>query len=204
MISYAITVCNEYKELDRLLELLTKKLSLTDEIVVLVDLTNTNEEVKKVLSKYEYSVRVHLDEFKKDFAEWKNKLKNLCYGEYIFFLDADEIPSETLLSNLHIVLNLNPDIDLIVVPRHNIVDGIPEHYIQKWNWNFDEQERINWPDYQTRICKNIPTIMWSGKVHERLVGYKLITNLPAEESWCLYHLKSFAKQLQQNELYSSL
>ena len=50
-ISYAITACNEYAELDRLLEQLLITIREEDEIVVQMDI-NATEEVKAVVSKY--------------------------------------------------------------------------------------------------------------------------------------------------------
>jgi hypothetical protein len=63
---------------------------------------------------------------------------------------------------------------------------------------------VNWPDYQFRICKNIPEISWEGKVHERLVGYKNVTPLPAEDVLALGHHKTIQKQEQQNNLYDTI
>ena len=36
-------------------------------------------------------------EFKNHFADWKNYLTLLCNGDYIFQIDADEIPNKLLL-----------------------------------------------------------------------------------------------------------
>ena len=48
-ISYAIPVCNEYKEIEYLLEYLTKHKRDQDEIVVQCDQGNTTPEVYRVL-----------------------------------------------------------------------------------------------------------------------------------------------------------
>ena len=48
-ISYAITVCNEHDELDRLLLVLVNIIRKEDEIVVQCDKDNTTPEVYKVL-----------------------------------------------------------------------------------------------------------------------------------------------------------
>ena len=50
-ISYAITVCNEDKELKRLLDFLIKNVREGDEIVVQCDKENTTIEVLRVLNK---------------------------------------------------------------------------------------------------------------------------------------------------------
>lgn len=63
---------------------------------------------------------------------------------------------------------------------------------------------INLPDYQMRICKNIPEIKWVNKVHERIEGAKIFTQLPAEEQFCLYHPKTIERQEKQNNYYETL
>ena len=50
-ISFAITACNEHIELERLLKQLDKNIKKSDEIVVQLDITAT-QEVKDVVSKY--------------------------------------------------------------------------------------------------------------------------------------------------------
>jgi len=63
---------------------------------------------------------------------------------------------------------------------------------------------INWCDYQTRVYKNNSTIKWEGKVHETLIGYNTITELPALESFSLYHPKDIKRQEKQNQLYNTI
>jgi hypothetical protein len=61
---------------------------------------------------------------------------------------------------------------------------------------------VNFPDYQTRICKNLPTITWKERLHERLSGHKTFAYLPKEESFALYHHKTIEKQIQTNLNYN--
>ena len=78
-------------------------------------------------------------------------------------------------------------------------------FFQTWHWRVDEKGRVNWPDYQTRICKNIESIQWVGKVHERLEGWKTSSIFPAEfEDWALYHPKDIDRQVKQNSLYNTI
>ena len=53
-ISYAVTVCNEHEELDRLLLILIKSIRKEDEIVVQCDEDNTTKEVLEVLEMHEW------------------------------------------------------------------------------------------------------------------------------------------------------
>ena len=75
-ISYAITVCTELEEIKQLLPFLLKNKRKEDEVVVLFDLTNGSEEVKKYLLQTS-EVYAVFDWFQNNFSEWKNKLNTL-------------------------------------------------------------------------------------------------------------------------------
>ena len=203
-ISYAIPVHNEHEELDRLLGHLLKHKKENDEIIVQCDQGNTVPNVYKVLDKYKGKVRVIEFPLNRDFATFKNNLKNHCTGEWIFQIDADEYPDEYLIDTLPYFLKENPETEVFWVPRTNIVDGITPEHIAKWGWVKDNQERINYPDYQCRILQNSPTINWVSKVHEVLYGHKSQTQLPANPEFGLIHHKHISRQEHQNKLYSTL
>lgn len=207
MISYTITVCNEDKELDELLLFLNRHIKDDDEIVLQMDSTNVTSKVRYVIDNHRNKTKnFTVIEFPldKDFSSFKNNLKNHCTKKWIFNIDADEIPSEILIQNIHDILEYNNNIDLILVPRWNTVSGITDEHIKRWGWQFDEHNRINWPDYQTRIYKNSNKIVWKNKVHERLNGYEKYATLPSEEMFCLYHHKDIERQEKQNEFYRNI
>ena len=203
-ISYAIPVHNEHEELDRLLGHLLKHKKENDEILVQCDQGNTVPNVYKVLDKYKNKVRVIEFPLNRDFATFKNNLKDNCIGDWIFHIDADEIPEEYLISMLPTILKQNPNTEVFWVPRINTVDGLTKEHIQKWGWNVEPSGRVNFPDYQCRILQNTPTIQWVSKVHEVLYGHKSQTQLPANDEFCLIHPKSIERQEHQNKLYSTL
>ena len=128
----------------------------------------------------------------------------MCEGDYIFNIDADEIPNKRLIKNIKEILESNTTIDLYWVPRVNIVERITEEYIKKCNWSVNEKGWINWPDWQGRIWRNRPNIRWENEVHEVLKGYKEYTFLPEEEKFCFYHYKNIEQQKKQNEFYSEI
>lgn len=201
-ISYAITAHNEAEELNRLLKQLTDKKDSEDEIIVQLDDTATDK-VKFVVDCF--AIKSITFPLNKDFASFKNNIKNNCTGDYIFFIDADEYLSEHLLKLLKQVLQVNTEVDCYGVPRVNTVKGLTEDHIKMWGWRVDEKGKVNWPDYQTRICKNIPEINWVGKVHEKLEGYKMFSLFPADyEDWALIHPKDIARQEKQNQYYSTI
>jgi len=199
-ISYAITACNEHAELERLLEQLDNNIRDIDEVVIQLDTTATDE-VKEVCYKYP---AFSLWEFplNRDFASFKNHLNKQCSRDYIFQIDADEYLSDQLILNLPEILELNPTVELYFVPRINTVEGLTQEHIQKWGWKLDENNWVNYPDYQHRIYKNIPSIKWENKVHEIIVGAKYISLL--DMGFDLIHPKTIERQEKQNNFYNTL
>ena len=206
-ISYAITVCNEFIEIQKLLPLLLENKRVQDEIVLLYDSKNGDSEVLEYLLKFNKLPNVQtwrgLD-FDGNFSKWKNLLTSYCEGDYIFQIDADEIPTVELIELLPDLLSTNKEVDVLLVPRINTVEGLTQEHIEKWRWRVDENGRINFPDYQWRIWKNKPEIKWINKVHERLNGFKNYTTLPAVPLYCLDHPKKIKRQEEQNKYYETL
>ena len=205
-ISYAITVCNEIDELKRLVTHLRKFMRAQDEIVILHDTTKSTPAVEDLLNIYNGFDRVTITsgEFKGEFAEWKNRLNGECKGDWIFQIDADEYPHEVLISNLHMALEGNSEIDLMLVPRVNTVEGITDEHIRRWGWRVNDNGWVNFPDIQTRIYKNHPNIKWVGKVHERIQGHNKYAHFDSDEIYALYHPKTIEKQEKQNNYYNTL
>ena len=205
-VSYAITVCNEFVEIQNLINFLLKHKRTEDEIIVLYDFKNGDEGIEEFLRSHSVNGEFSWfpGQFKNHFADWKNYLTLLCNGDYIFQIDADEIPHEILIEQLPTILETNPENEVYLVPRVNTVTGLTKEHIIKWRWNVDEEGRVNWPDYQWRIWKNINRIKWKNKVHEVLEGYKTYANLPSLPELALYHPKTIEKQEKQNSYYETL
>ena len=207
-LSYAIPVCNEWIQLEYLLKYLFKHKREQDEIVVQCDKGNTTPSVYQVLQEYStyYSVGFKVIEFplNKDFASFKNNLKDACSGDYIFQIDADEYPDDYLMGTVEEVIKMNDKVDVFWVPRINKVNGLTKKHIEKWRWNVDDKNRVNFPDYQCRIFKNVKRIKRKNKVHEILIGHKSQSQLPANDEFCLIHVKDIERQEKQNNFYSTL
>jgi glycosyltransferase involved in cell wall biosynthesis len=206
-ISYAITVCNELEEVERLLNLLLENKREQDEIVILVDASKADDYLLITLQGYETqfsSICVIEDDFNNHFADWKNKLTSHCKGDYIFQIDADEYPHPYFIESLPSILEHNSAVELYAVPRINTVEGLTQEHIQKWGWIVDDNGWVNWPDFQTRIYKNNPDIKWKNKVHEVLDGHKEFAYLPMSEEYALFHPKSIDRQEKQNNYYNTL
>ena len=204
-ITYAITVCNEFVEIQRLMSFLLLHKRYQDNIVVLYDEANGDPEVEEYLRAHSLNGEFawHKAKFQNHFADWKNRLSSLCNGDYIFQIDADEVPHEKLIEVLPDILEAN-SVEVIRVPRVNTVEGLTELHIAKWGWNLDSENRINWPDYQWRIWKNIPTIKWINKVHEQLSGFNSYSHFPDAVEMSLYHSKTIERQERQNNYYNTL
>ncbi len=209
-ISYAIPVCNEHVELERLLSFLVRHINENDEIIVQCDEGNTIPEVYKVLDSFKAPVGLKdplkVIEFplNSHFSNFKNNLKEHCTGDYIFQIDADEYPHESLITQLPVILEANPENEVYLVPRVNTVEGLTDGHIQQGRWNVNEKGWVNWPDYQWRVWKNKPEIKWVNKVHEKLSGHKTYAALPDMEGLSLYHPKKIDRQEKQNAYYNTL
>ena len=147
-ISYGITVYNEYKELDNLLYHLSKHIREEDEVIVTQDISKVGDKsimqddfyaLEKILEKYEYGtyfkprqLKVTAFEFRKDFSALKNYTKENCSGDYIFHIDADEIPNETLLKQLPQILEINENkgaLPSIIKEQEEQINDLEEIYL---------------------------------------------------------------------------
>lgn len=208
-ITYCITVANEKDEFIKLISFLKDHKRFEDNILVLVDSPKCDCKLEDYILSISTETMIFFSTFKNNFSEWKNTFFNAeVFGgelnDYLFFIDADELPNPELIEGLPYILDVNPEVDVFGVPRINFVEGITDDYITNMGWRKDDKNRINYPDYQYRICKNQEGIRWGGKLHETIQGYKIRTELPQNDCYDLLHVKSFDKQVQQNEFYNTI
>ena len=156
-ISYAITVCNEHKEIKKLLTFLFEHKRKEDQVVVQMDFDNSTTEVVKACETWESKsfeeYKLIQSKLNKNFAEYKNNLNSNCDGDWIFQIDADEIPNEYLIEALPFILEANQDTEAFWVPRVNTVAGITDTHVAKWGWKLNEDNWVNFPDWQMRVYK---------------------------------------------------
>jgi hypothetical protein len=206
-ISYGLTAWIEHQELDRLLSFLAPRIDDEDEIVIVYDQNRVTPEVMSVIENFKRdNYKYYPYNFQQDWLANKNYLGSMCTGDYIFQIDADELPNEFLLQNLKALLEDNP-VDVFIVPRINLVEELTDDYIKQWGWRVNEKGWVNYPDPQKRIYRNDPSIQWRDpedqpQVHGMVTGYKTYAELPYEEEWSLYHMKHIDKQKYQNNLYN--
>lgn len=192
-ISYAICVCNESKDLFSLISFLKKVKDPEDEINVLVDTAHVTPQVRSVLEHFKDDIIQNERVFDGNFSVHRNYHFEKCSGDYIFIIDPDEMPQEFLIKKIKDIIK-DTKCDLVVVPRINIHPGATEEWLQKCNFQTNEVDWINWPDYQFRITKNNSEIHWENELHEKLVGCKNPIRLNTDPKLALWHIKSVEKQ----------
>jgi len=157
MISFFITVCDEFRELNRLINQLKAIKNKDDEVIVVYDSNKVTDDVINVLQNYDNKFEGYSYlpfDFKGNFSDYKNYGGSLCNRPWIFQIDADEYLSTNLSANINnlIQLNSDSDIDLIALPRVNIVKGITQRHIDMWGWAIGKDE--NYSDSYTMDIKS--------------------------------------------------
>ena len=206
-ISYLVTTKNTGIELESLLKKLYKY-GNNNECIILDDYSD-NPITLKILDDVSNNnfFKVYKHKLDRNYSEHKNYGKNQCQGEYIFQIDDDEMPSETLLESLKELLDLNKNIDLFWIPRINDFKGVNQQNANQWGWrltSYEDRLIVNWPDPQSRLFKNVPYMEWKRRLHEKVEGAKTFANLPYEYEFALIHNKTIEKQIATNVRYNEL
>lgn len=194
-ITYTIQVCNESRELYSLLNFLTKVIDDEDEINVVLDIDHSTEKVERVLDHFNDRINVLKRPFD-SFSKNSQFHADSANGEYIFLIDADEMPQELLIKNVKRIIN-ESKAEIIFIPRINIHPGITNDFIDFYDLKLNDFGWINWPDMQGRIWKNAPHIKWTDEVHTKLTGSDKVVGLQAEPKLALWHIKSMEKQVSR-------
>jgi glycosyltransferase involved in cell wall biosynthesis len=209
-ISYLITCHNETDTLARLLERLINNRYKDDEIVILDDYSD-NPKTKEILAQAAPRVKILQHKLDNNYGAHKNYGNENCSGDWVFQIDADEMPSETLIFNLREIIETNLNVELIYVPRINDFRGVTPEIAKNWGWKLTPspscQNRlvINWPDFQSRLYKRVPErIKWDRRLHEKITGHNEYAFLPSDEDLALYHDKTIETQIKTNLRYNQL
>jgi hypothetical protein len=203
-LSYAIMFSKDQEELTRLLLLLAGNQLANSELVLLHDTATQcdNAALWRAITLFSrYKVR-HQAFSSMDFAERRNTLQRACVGEWIWMLDPDELPNKALFDGVELLLKSSLNATAYAMARENKVKDMPMGYLLDRKWTIDDKLRINWPDYQIRLYRNLPSVYWVGKVHETLCQVPVLGHLP--QSAYLEHHKTFERQVEQNATYDKL
>jgi hypothetical protein len=191
-LTYTIQVCNESRELFSLLNFLSKTIDEEDEINVVADSINVTDKVEHVLDHFKERINV----FKRPFDQFHTNAQfhiEKATGDYIFGVDADEMPQEILIKNIKKIIK-DSGAEIIAVPRINIHPGATHEFIEKSKFNVNDVGFINWPDFQTRVYKRCDHIKWTDELHTKLTGSDKVVGIQADPKLALWHVKSIEKQ----------
>jgi glycosyltransferase involved in cell wall biosynthesis len=198
-LSYAICVCNESKDLYSLISFLKKVKDPEDEINVLVDSAHVTPQVRSVLGHFKDDIVQNDREFDGNFSTHRNYQFELCKGDYIFYIDPDEMPQENLIKNIKQIIK-DTKTELILIPRINICPGYTQEWLSKTTLQVNDMGWLNWPDVQGRIFKNEPTrIKMTNELHENVTGSTSYIRLEPNPNNALWHIKSIEKQYNRWE-----
>lgn len=144
-LSLCMIVKNEEDVIERCLK---TALPIADEIIV-VD-TGSNDKTKQIVSKY--TKNVYDFEWIDDFAAARNYSFSKATGDYIMWLDADDIVTPT---NADKIINLK-----------NTYDPQTDIFMLKYNVAFDKNNNPTFTYYRERIVRNCEKLKWQSPIHE--------------------------------------
>ncbi len=99
-------------------------------------------------------VKVEKDGLSGNFADWRNEGAKRAKGEWLLYIDTDEIITPQLQKIISDVITLDK-FSAYAIPRRNIVFG-------------QEMKHCGlWPDYVLRLIKKDKLIGWEGELHEQ-------------------------------------
>lgn len=201
-LSYLVTSHNETTSLDKLLSKLVQNKKDNHEIILLDDYSD-NQTTLEIIQKYKESVVFHQHKLERNYGAHKNYGIEQCKGRWIFQLDGDECPTDLLLENIDIVLESNEANEVIWLPRMNFFIGVTQADANQWGWRLHDG-MVNFPDYQSRIYKNLSHIRYQRRLHEKVEGFKSYTFVPPQTDYAIIHEKSIEKQRQTNLNYNKI
>jgi len=182
-----ISLCMIVKDEEELLpQLLDIVVPWVDELVV-VD-TGSVDRTKEIV--HEYGGHLFETELR-SFAVARNLYLNEALGDWIFVLDADEMPNEDLLNHIHIWTHYAASVSRLVglmITRENLLDGQPttagrqiESHLRLFRNGFFRYEGH---------LHEVPVQKWATGIIETAPRHCLI-----------FHHKTRKRQAKQDEFY---
>ncbi len=201
-LSYLVTCHNETDSLEKLLSKLIEYKKGNHEIVLLDDYSD-NPETLEIIQKFKEKVNFQQHKLDKNYGNHKNYGIELCKGEWIFQLDADEVPTDGLLENIDLIIESNSKNEVLWLPRLNYFIGVTDLDVITWGWQLNDG-MINFPDYQSRLYQNLPHIRYERRLHEKVEGFKSYVFIPPQKDYAIIHEKTIEKQRETNVNYNKL
>ncbi len=153
-ISVCIIVKNEENVLARCLDCVK---AFADEIII-VD-TGSTDKTKEIATRYTNKLFDYV--WCDDFSKARNYAFSLATGDYIMWLDADDVLEYSEIEKIN-QLKLNM---------------VADTYMLKYATSFDEFGKPNFVFERERIMKNDNRAIWHGFVHEAIVPFGNVEHL---------------------------
>lgn len=160
-ISLCMIVKNEEEVLGRCLE---SAAGVADETIV-VD-TGSSDATAEIARSH--GARVYSFPWVDDFSAARNFSFSKATGDYLLWLDADDVlPEQTRRGLILLKEKLDPDVDMVLLPYHIA---------------FDSADRPTFVYYRERLVRRLAGFCWEGEVHEVIppAGKRLQLPLPVE------------------------
>lgn len=185
-----LSLCMIVKNEEDVLERCLKSASLFTDEIIIVD-TGSTDRTKMIASKY--TTKIYDFEWIDDFAAARNFSFSKASGDYIMWLDADDIITP---------INANK-----ILALKNSYDPKTDIFMFKYNVAFDENNRPTFTYYRERIIRNTSIYKWESPIHEviPLIGNITYNDISIEHkkikaSPSGRNLKIFEKMLSEGKI----
>ena len=99
-------------------------------------------------------VKIETDGIGGSFADWRNLGAKRAKGNWLFYVDSDEVVSSNL-KEMMLQVTASNEFSAYAIPRRNIFLG----HVMRWGgW---------WPDFVVRLIKKDKLKGWFGELHEQ-------------------------------------
>jgi glycosyltransferase involved in cell wall biosynthesis len=184
-LSFYMLVKNSEKYLPTILSRIA---TVADEIILL---DSGSQDATHVIAE-KFHAQWHFRPFD-HFRNQRTAALSLCRHSYVLFLDADEIPDETLIQQLQIHKQKGFTADAYCLQREWIVLGKRVHSIYP----------VCSPDFPVRLInKEKVSFAGSARVHEEYSGYQQALVLPGKITHYTFH--SMAELQQKLNFYARI
>jgi SAM-dependent methyltransferase len=174
LITYIILLKDEIEQVKSLVNhILTHKHS-ADSILILAEQDSTPSAFFDFYDNPQ--IRIEPYTFSGDFSEMRNYATDLCDSAWVFQIDADELPSQTLVGEIHTLIETiekeHSEVEVLRVPRINHITGLTKEIIEKYSMeaHLTPEHWFHWPDFQPRIYRTTPNIKWIFPIHETIAA----------------------------------
>jgi glycosyltransferase involved in cell wall biosynthesis len=203
-ISVALLTHNETPQFHWLMQTLTPALPLIHEIVVVDDFSD--DDCVAAIRSYEgkLPLRFFQRSLEQNFARQRNHMKSLCQGEFIFYLDPDELPSDEIVFGLPRITEMmtRENVDACTLPRFNFLyESDQQLHPRSFDLN-NLKHKSHWED-QFRILRNTPDLYWTMPLNEYLTGMRRCYRFPQLLRYALLHPKNIEHGTKQQQFYKS-